>query len=743
MHRVVEALGAAFDDDETTNLDRWQRALVLVPVVISIALTAVTLWPEVSLPIPSLNDDAFQFLLVQGASNALSTGQNPLDFWSPNLEVGFPQFLYYQHLPHLAVALLDHALFQRVDLLLLFNLTRYALLVSFPVTVLWSVRRMGFSLPAAAAAATFAPLLAENLRFGFAYDSYIWRGFGMYTQLWAMHLSFISLALLHRTMHRGEGYAASIAALAALVLSHLVYAYMMAITVGVMLLVGLNRGNARDRFVRLGAVGVAAGVVTSYFWLPFLLSKEFLNASIYLQEWKYDSYGAGVILPWLVSGDLWDHARLPVFTAVVALGVVVALVRRSRPAVFALVLSTVWLLLYFGRPTWGGLLNVLPMHDGLLIHRFLGSVDLAAMLLVAVAGGATWSLLRMHVRWPAPMFGIALIVVALPAFAERATFNTLNTDLMAHTAAVLDADTGARDVLSTLRQLPPGRTFAGLRTDWGARLQLGDLNFRDLLTFNGIEGISVPYQSVSLNADLTWFFDYTNPAHYRLFNVRYVVAPTDVRMPPFLSVVSKVAQYTLYQGPDAGYFELGGADVQFVGTQHDYQDASHAWFDSPLPAAGVFPAVDVGGGRSPLLAKVLPLSEGRAVLGTLSADPGAPRGRVVSAVDLADTHTANIEVTRPSTLVLKVTYHPNWDATIDGKPVPTFMVMPSYIGVNVAPGPHQVQLHYRARTSRTALFLLGAVTLVASFVAERRRAEVARMLDAAAGTIGLTRGARR
>src|SRR5262249_56832981 len=91
--------------------------------------------------------------------------------------------------------------------------------------------------------------------YGFEYGSYLWRGFGMYTQLWAMPLSFVTLACLDRLLETGKGYAAAIGSLSLLILTHLIYAYMMAISALVLLVVGLCRANARPRLVPLAVAG--------------------------------------------------------------------------------------------------------------------------------------------------------------------------------------------------------------------------------------------------------------------------------------------------------------------------------------------------------------------------------------------------------------------------------------------------------------------------------------------------------
>src|SRR5579863_7189669 len=167
-------------------------AVEFLPVLIAIIFNAVMLLPELSVPIPSLNDDAFHYLNVQRADAALADGENPFDNWSPTLELGFPQPFYYQHVPYISLAIVYRLLFKQVGLLTLFNLTRYLLLVFLPITVWWSMRTMRFTQAASAIGAAFSTLISSNFLYGFEYNSYVWRGYGMYTQLWAMHFFFIA-----------------------------------------------------------------------------------------------------------------------------------------------------------------------------------------------------------------------------------------------------------------------------------------------------------------------------------------------------------------------------------------------------------------------------------------------------------------------------------------------------------------------------------------------------------------------
>src|SRR5207244_788231 len=82
--------------------------------------------------------------------------------------------------------------------------------------------------------------------------------FGLYTQIWAMHLSFMTLACLWRLLRYGTGFRRTVVLLSVLGLSHLLYAYMMVVSAAVLLVWGLNRSNALARVRRLASDGTLA-----------------------------------------------------------------------------------------------------------------------------------------------------------------------------------------------------------------------------------------------------------------------------------------------------------------------------------------------------------------------------------------------------------------------------------------------------------------------------------------------------
>jgi len=680
-------------------------------------MNAVALVPEVTIAVPNVNDDAQHIAFVRRAADGWSRGENVIDLWVPEFELGVPQFLDYQHLPHVAVAALGRLTFGALDLRTLFDLVRYLVLIAFPLTVFWSMRTMGFTSVASAIAAAASSLLSGNHRYGFEYDSYVWRGFGVFTQLFAMHLSFVALATLHRVANRGTGIAAAALASSALVLSHLLYAYILAITAVVLLLFGITRANAAARVGRFVVVGAVTAVATSYMWLPFFMQSAYVNITPYLDPAKYDSYGAGPILSWLLSGDLLDHGRLPVLTLLLGAGVIGAVVTRARLALLALILFGLWLVLYFGRPTLGVLIDLLPLHDSLFLHRFVGGVDIFAILLMGTGGAWLWGLLGVSTsRRRLILLGVTSLVFFAPALAERWSYYAQNADWMGQTQAAIDGDADARTILDALGRQPQGRVYAGLRSNWGQTLDFGipfnSVRFYNLLAHHELDAVAPPNQSLSLNADLLWEFNDQDLSHYRLFNVDYVIAPRTVTFPRELRVLASTSKYVLYAAPGRGYAEYAAiTHSEPASTQQQLFTKELAWLRSGEPARWTFTRYDYHGAATPT-DESFPI-------------PDCPLGRVA----YERVQPARFEVLErcdaASAMVVKVTYHPNWHVTLDGAEVRTFMASPSYLAFDLPAGEHFIVAEYRSTPIKAPLLALGGLVLAATVAVDQRRRLVA------------------
>jgi Gpi18-like mannosyltransferase len=697
---------------ERASAHRVQHAVLFALLAVSMLFNAIALLPEVTVALPSNNDDANHFMYVQRASEALARGENPFDFWAPEMELGFAPFVYYQHLPHLAVVAVHRALFGVVDILTVFNGVRWLLLVTLPLTVWWSLRRMGASAAAAVVAGASAGLISGDARFGLEYDSFVWRGWGMYTQLWAAHLAFLSLAVVHQLLVTGRGLMRAIVVLSALALSHLIYAYMTAISVVVLIIViGLRDRAWRALLLRVGVTAVAAAVITSYMWLPFLADRAYLNVSQpYLPRFRFDSFGIGPILVWLAGGDLLDHARLPVLTLLLAVGVGVAIRQRERLAVLALALLAVWVVLWSGRTTLGPLASLLPFSNGLHVHRFVGSVEIAAIVLVGIGGAAIWRLARADATPRRALAAGAMLAALLsPALIERADYYGWNTRWMTETRDAIARDRDADAVVSALQELPLARTYAGISNDWSKSLEFVSFNsarFADVLNFERLPRVAKPYASLALNGDLTFHFDDRSPAMYDVLNARYAVARTGAAVPPFLFPMRTVGRYTIYGAPTTGWVAFAASTTrETVSTDEKLFFRWRDWFLGEGPRTRAFVRYDYPAPTDGIAAGSR----------TWCAD-----GRVAYERAQRDSLDVLVGCEGAATLVLKITYHPNWRVTIDDRAVETFMVSPGFIGIEMPAGQHFVGARYVSTPLKTPLLFAGMLTLT-GLVAFRRR----------------------
>jgi uncharacterized membrane protein len=135
-----------------------------------------------TLGVPYLNDSSLHEQMVRFATAQLRAGHLPLASWFPFLGEGSPQFLHYQSLP----AILTGAVGLVTGPDVAFRWSLYLLLSLWPVSVYVSARGFGAARPAAAASAAMAPFLVSATGVGYEQHAYLWNGFGVWTQLWAM-----------------------------------------------------------------------------------------------------------------------------------------------------------------------------------------------------------------------------------------------------------------------------------------------------------------------------------------------------------------------------------------------------------------------------------------------------------------------------------------------------------------------------------------------------------------------------
>ncbi|MCI0636175.1 MAG: hypothetical protein L0206_20010 [Actinobacteria bacterium] len=297
----------------------------------------------------------------------------------------------------------------------------------------------------------------------------------------------------------------------------------------------------RARLGRAALIGTGALLIISWVVVPALQDAAWVNQSDFwhgVQPRFFDSYGAPKVLTWLFTGQIFDADRIPVITVFVLIGAAVCIARfrsdeRARALLGVMGLS---LILYSGRPTFGPLIGLLPGSDSLFLHRYIIGVQLAGILLAGVglawAGNALAAAVRRRTPNAVSALATTAVVVLLcsllaPAWAERAAHAHLGGIWLREQRAFTAVEGPAfQTLIEEAEANGPGRIYSGLLTDWGRRTRLGHVPLYLALLGYDADAIGFLLHTTSLSTDFESGFDESDPAHYELLGVRYLILPS-------------------------------------------------------------------------------------------------------------------------------------------------------------------------------------------------------------------------
>jgi Gpi18-like mannosyltransferase len=680
----------------------------LLLVMLTCAFCLVILRGETT-PAPTLNDSAFHLQMVRWADDQIGAGRVPLDGWYPNLTMGSSHFHHYQSLPHTLTASIARATGAGDQTVYLWIL--YLLIALWPIAVYAGARLFGWGGWTAAAAAAVSPLIVSAPGYGYEHASYTWQGYGVYSQLWAMWLLPLAWGLTWRAVQTGRYLAGAALALALTVACHFITGYLALLTLA--LWVVLGAGIAR-RIGRAALVGGGSLLVAAWVLVPLIGDREWTTKSAFYQGTIFnDSFGAQKALGWLFRGELFDNGRFPIVTILFFVGAAVCIARartdgRSRALLGAFGLS---LVLFFGRPTLGPVLDLLPGFGDVQIHRFVIGVDLAAILIAGVGlgwllqAGATLAGRRAprHAAIAGAVVAVAVTIgILAPAWLERSDYNARGADLIAVQRAAYETDgRDLDDLVSIVKTRADGRVYAGLRGNWGKDYVVGYVPVYAWLADRNVDAVGFTFRTIAaLSTDLEASFDEANPAQYEMFNIKYVIAPRDRPTPVAAKLIASHGRHRLYEVQTTGYLQVADRSAPLAANRADLAAATADFRSSSLASQAIYPAIAFAGGTAP------PATVDDA------APPIEPPGMVISQTAKPERGSfgATVQAERPAIVVLKSSFDPRWTATVDGSPAEPMMIAPSLVGVDVPAGQHTVAFRYEPYDRYP---LLGGIGLVA------------------------------
>lgn len=691
----------------------WTIALSLL--VATLLANAIGLAPELTIGRQDRNDGAMHFPLVAGMVHAIERGDYPFDFWAPESSLGYPVLRTYQPLAHAIVAATYFALFKRLALITVFVWVRYLAVVLVPLTFFVTARLLLLPPLTAAAAAILSALVSTPGLFGLESSSYVWVSFGLFTQAVASHFALLTIGLAFRAIRGGRMLAVTGVMLGLTFLAHFVYGYITGLTICLIAL--LPATDTSRRMLRTVWVGAIAVLVSAFELLPLLLDGAIINHSRWEPLWKWDSLGALRVMGLLLTGDLLDHARLPVLTILALAGIVlyfrdvVSLCKRRTPADTFIMLSAIlWILMFFGRPFWGRLLILVGVLPDMPLHRVIGGVQIFLVLIAAIQLSFIWQYLarKTHVAVAA----LVMTVLLFPMVRERGKYLVDNRSSGYSSLAAYEANKTAVDHAIAFASERGGRVYAGPTDGWGKEFKIGGPPLYAYLNEAGVPEVSFLYHSMSLPSDIMRRFDVTSQAQYRLFDVRTVMGPSDgnIVLPHFLERLPATGPIAMYAAPGRGHFDLVDAPIAVKITRHSFYDINDRWMRSDWVENGQHLLLDFGDNAGAGMKNIRPDSD-------IPPSPTPPpAGVVLQEHRSGEEYEEEVQVARACYLLFKETWHPNWRALVDGQPVLTVMLSPGFVGVPVPVGQHQVSLRYQPEKWQPILAgsgILAALLLIA------------------------------
>lgn len=693
-------------------LDLLDRYGPLLPVLAVVVLDLVQLAPETAV-VAYPNDSAMHSEMVRFAASRFSAGNVPLAGWFPYLNLGSPQFLHYQSLEAMLIGAIGLATGPDRA----FGWSLYLLLATWPVSVFAAARLFRLSRWAACLAAVMSPFLVSAPGLGYEQGSYLWIGYGLWTQLFAMWTLPLAWGLSWRAVDEGRYRFAACAAIVLTMAFHFETGYLAVVAVPLFLLARPRPLLARLRRSLVVLAGSLCG--GAFVVVPLLALRNYAAVNEFLQHTSHaDSFGARRVLSWLVEGQLFDHTRAPVVTVCLGIGAVVCLwrARRDGASRALLLLFLASLVLFFGRPTLGPLLTLLPGARNLFLRRFVIGVQLAGLLIAgsgaaALGTAARWTAGRLRDRPDGPRFlralaalsdrpsaplaarGVAAIAVAgamAPAVWQLHQYDAFNRhDIAVQVRADAFAGKQVDALIRQARSMGPGRVYAGLPYDnWGESFFVGYVSVLQYLAWRNVDEVGFTLRTASLMSNPEAYFDEYNAGDYSMFGVRYLILPASRQPSVGALEVMRRGRYVLWTVPGTSYVST----VETAGTIHlgpgDIGRKTASFVRGNLPGQGIYPTVAYATHEA--ARPVLPGRTGAIV-------PITPPGRVLSeqAHLAAGSLATRVSLSRPAVVLLSASFDPGWTATVDGRPARVQMIAPALVGVRVGTGVHEVRFSFQ------------------------------------------------
>ena len=268
---------------------------------------------------------------------------------------------------------------------------------------------------------------------------------------------------------------------------------------------------------------------------------------------------------------------------------------------------------------------------------------------------------------------VATLLLLYPMVQERARNLANDAEWGRKNLAAHAAERQSLDAAVAAVKERGGRAYSGLAAAWGGKFKIGDVPFYAFFSKANVPAVAFLYHSMALTADIMVRFNEWNPSHYRLFNIRTVVAPAgadpvSAAVPACRSARRAASASSTRRATPTSTWWTSLASVKT--TRNNFYDVNDRWLQSDWVIKRAHLRLDWRDDVSPRIARLAPED-------ALPPFPMLPSaGEVRSEQRNGEVYRAELEALRPCFALFKMTWHANWKAYVDGSPQATSMLTP-------------------------------------------------------------------
>jgi len=680
------------------------------------------------------NDNSFHYALIDEARNiwkdVFSGKLSPLyllDSWNERWAEGFSLSFYYSHLPEAAISLLSF--FIPISTFQLMVIIRTLLLILLPVSFFFGARILGFSSGFGLIFAFFSQAIFTDGLYGLDSPSFLWRGWGLSTQLLAVFFLPLAFAYGIDYLKNKKSLGKALIFNFLLAQAHFGMFYLLLFAYPVFWIFSLDQlfevGKRTLIFLSFILISLA------YFIFPFFLSSQYRNFSLWDPIWKFNSWGLNQIIIWLTNGDLFDFNRFPFLTIFVIGGMFWGLISGNKLYRYLAAIFSLYFILFLGRNILGPLVNLIPGLSEYHLHRVIVMVQFTGLL---IASGWLFDLLQSLIK--RKNIVLIILVISLGIYSvylmEKPIINYVKDNSAWIERSNTDYQKNFNDyqvIINSIKKLPLVRVYAGRPGNWGRDFKIGDTQVYMALSQDGFPTIGFLPQSWSPNSDTEQFFDEENPKHYDLYNVGYLVLPIDKKPPQFAKLIIKKGKFSLYKVDSEGWFTLGKSSLAVMTKKTNLVNIVHLWFYSPMFTNKDYPVVALNNEKLTFVDRIIKMSgmndynNDKSIwqVNPLSDRQEKFEPSIINKVEkkIPQGYSVNFRLENQCencVLILKQTFHPNWKILVNGKSQEAFPVFPFFIGIQLNnPGNYEIITTYQPSTLKTILLILGVLIFIFAF----------------------------